>query len=107
MDLDVAPISSEVGLQQFFDLESSGIRPADPDPYFDLLVDGKREWGIRSKTILDLRYTREWPGWFCLEQDFAEDPEGLRQIELSLGRTQADKDCDHIQIEALNARLLL
>src|SRR5438552_2243084 len=76
-----------LGLQQFYDYESTGKQPSHPDPYFNRLLDGKRWWEWIVNQYRDLYFTNEWPGWLCLEEDFRHNPTGLRQIEQRLGRT--------------------
>lgn len=75
------PSPTDIGLRQFFDFESRGIQPERPDPYFTHLLNGKRwwEWTINEYAVIYL--TEEWPGWAAIEEDFADDPRGLRQIE--------------------------
>lgn len=72
---------SEVGLRQFFDRESRGIRPAEPDWYYTLLVDGKAWWEWTLNEIYAKRLgTDLWFGWFCYALDFIDDPAAFRQI---------------------------
>ena len=72
---------TEVGLRQFYDYESSGIKPDAPDPYFTALVNGKAWWEWTLNQYADLRENRvDWPGWLQLALDFKDDPSGFRQV---------------------------
>ena len=72
---------TDLGLAQFYRYESTGARPADADPYFSRLRDGKRWWEWTLNQCRDLYFTRDWWGWAQIEEDFADDLAGLRQVE--------------------------
>ena len=74
------PPRSGVGLAQFHARESRGHVPAQPDPYYQRLTNGKRWWEWTLNEYGKLYGTREWWGWATIEADFARDPAGLRQV---------------------------
>lgn len=76
---------SQIGLVQFFEYESRGIRPDDPDPYFVLLLDGKKWWEWTLNNIADQFFGDNWPGWYCLAIDWLADPIGFKQLRQRLG----------------------
>ena len=75
-----SPFPNDIGLRQFYDYESRGIRPDAPDPYYVHLLNGKKWWEWTVNEYAGLFTTNDWPGWCILEQDFADDPAGLEQI---------------------------
>lgn len=79
-DLPYYPMS-DIGLSQFHDYESRGIKPSSPDPYFTRLLNGKawHEWTLNF--IASTYLTDEWLGWAILEYYYRHDLAGLKQIE--------------------------
>jgi hypothetical protein len=80
------PPRNGAGLSQFHSWESSGIMPAEPDPYFRRLCDGKAWWEWTINEYASTYGTFEWPGWTQLAEDFAGDEAGLRQIRRRCGQ---------------------
>lgn len=76
---------NDLGLKQFYDLESSGIRPTDPNPFFTLLLDGKRWWEWQLNEISNTYLTDDWWGWAIFEDEYKNDPSGLKQIKRRCG----------------------
>jgi len=72
---------TEEGLRQFFFKESRGIIPENPDPYYEILLDGKRWWEWTLNYIAE-QYTSKdmWFGWAILKEDYKNDPNGYKQI---------------------------
>ena len=70
--IDAEP--TECGRDQFCRQQSFGEWPDEPDPYFLMLVCGKRwiDWTVEQWRLL--YQGDEWPGWCRVEQDFADDP---------------------------------
>ena len=71
---------TSIGLQQFYERESKGREPGEPDPYFLRLCNGKKWWEWTVNEYAALYSTSEWPGWRQLEDDFRTDPRGLEAI---------------------------
>ena len=80
------------GLRQFVDYESRGIMPAEPDRYFERLLDGKRWWEWTLNEYAKSRFTDWWPGWNTITDWFSGDPSGLEQVRRRCGyyRTQEE-----------------
>lgn len=88
-----SPPPTERGLRQFHRFESLGETPAQPDPYYEHLVDGKRWWEWTLNSYAELYLTDDWPGWAQLEEDFADDPAGFKQLERRIGRIKEETPC--------------
>lgn len=73
------------GLHQFHAHESKGTKPQEPDPYYQRLLNGKRWWEWTVNEYASLYESWEWWGWAMLEQDFKNDPAGLKQIRDRIG----------------------
>lgn len=80
------PDRNASGLAQFHAYESRGVRPADPDPYFRRLLDGKKWWEWTVNAIAETYLTDDWWGWAQFEQDYAGDEAGLKQIRRRVER---------------------
>jgi hypothetical protein len=80
-----SPEKSDAGIRQFFELESRGIRPESPDPYFTHLCNGKAWWEWSVNQYAELYLTDDWPGWSQVEADFAGDERGLKQVRRRCG----------------------
>jgi hypothetical protein len=74
-----------LGLHQFFEFESCGVRHENPSPYMVRLLNGKRWWEWTVNSIAQTYGTDEWQGWAVLEQDFKNDAAGLAQIKNRCG----------------------
>lgn len=74
------PVRNDIGLKQFHELESKGVRPICPDPYFVRLLEGKKWWEWTVNFIAERYLTRDWDGWWQLAIDFKDDESGYRQI---------------------------
>jgi hypothetical protein len=72
---------TEEGLHQFFLKESRGVVPENPDPYYEILLDGKKWWEWLQNYIAE-QYTSKdmWFGWMILKEDYKNDPSGYKQI---------------------------
>lgn len=62
------------------DYESRGVKPPRPHPYFESLLNGKKWWEWQLNEIAATYGTGDWWGWATLEQDYADDLAGLKQI---------------------------
>ena len=71
---------SNIGLRQFFDYESRGIVPTEPDQYFAFLLNGKKWWEWTLNFMADSYLTFHWDGWLLKAFDFLGDPSGFRQL---------------------------
>jgi hypothetical protein len=65
---DVQP--SEIGRMQFFDLQSKGIKPSDPDPYFNKLMVGKTGFDFICSEYRKMYLSGEWWGFDLLWEDW-------------------------------------
>ena len=70
---------SEVGLQQFHEYESKGIKPSNPDQYFAFLCDGKKWWEWTLNFYIE-QWPQNWDGWYQYARDFLDDPRGFKQL---------------------------
>jgi len=77
---------TRLGLEQFCNLESKGIRPENPDPYFVYLCDGKAWWEWTLNYIAEQFSNDEWPGWLCYAYGFWHDPAGFKQLRQRVRR---------------------
>jgi hypothetical protein len=64
---------SETGRQQFFELETSGGSPVDPDPYFLRLCDGKKWFDWLNTEMRESYLTEYWWGWYQLYEDWKDE----------------------------------
>jgi hypothetical protein len=62
--------ASEVGRNQFFEYESYGKYPENPDPYFLHLQQGKKWFSVQQESIRDNYSTWEWDGFYSYWKDF-------------------------------------
>lgn len=67
---------TEEGRKQFFDNQSHGITPDEPDPYYLCLTDGKFRFDIQCSEYHHMYNNGEWWGWYTLWADW----EGERWI---------------------------
>lgn len=75
---------TDLGLKQFFDKESKGIIPDDPDEYYLLLLNGKKWWEWTLEFIKDRYKKGEWFGFLITFLDFQNDKSGYEQIRSRL-----------------------
>ena len=78
---------TDIGRQQFFDFESRGIVPENPDPYYLRLSDGRKwlDWQRNDMKEQYFRYLNGisdcgWYGWHQLREDFKDDLEVLKLL---------------------------
>jgi len=67
-DGDVPP--TEEGRQQFYDYESYGKYPENPDPFFLRLQQGKKWFSVTQEMIREKYLTWEWWGFYCYWKDW-------------------------------------
>lgn len=75
---------TDAGLKQFFEYESYGKMPDDPDPYFMALLNGKKWWEWTLNFYAERFHCGDWPGWYILAFDFKDDPAGFKQLRQRL-----------------------
>jgi len=61
---------TELGKQQFFDDQSRGIKPNEPDQYYKVLSYGKTQFDLLSREHYLLYKSGEWWGLYQLWQDW-------------------------------------
>lgn len=61
---------------QFYEMESFGKQPKNPELYYLKLCDGKKWFSVQQADIKKTFGTWEWCGWYCYWKDF----EGKRWI---------------------------
>jgi hypothetical protein len=77
-----------VGLRQFIDLDSHGVKPSEPDAYFTLLLNGKASFNWQKTGMRDTYFgvsesgveLFRWPGLFALWCDWAGERWMLREL---------------------------
>lgn len=69
-----------MGRQQFFDLESFGKRPSEPDPYFLCLEEGKKWFSVQQADIRKSYLTWEWWGFYQYWVDWKGERWVLRHL---------------------------
>lgn len=93
-------VPSDVGLHQFFEYESYGKKPEQPDPYFLRLLNGKAWWEWTVNYIADSYLGERWHGWAMLWHDYRDDPAGFNQIRARIGRNyKVDQYCPPMPVE--------
>jgi hypothetical protein len=71
---------TERGRQQFFEWQSYGAYPDNPDPYFLSLDEGRKWFHVQQTTIKDSYLTWEWWGWYCYWVDWKGERWVLRHL---------------------------
>ncbi len=66
-----APFDAE-GLEQFFQLESNGIRPERPTPYFLRLDGGRSMFNALQKEVRAGYLGPEWQGWAADKEEMPD-----------------------------------
>lgn len=64
---------SEKGRKQFFEHQSYGEKPKDPDPYYLRLSNGKKWFDFQIQEYLTLYDTQEWWGWYSIVNDYLQN----------------------------------
>ncbi len=87
-----SPEPTAVGLQQFFEHQSNGIRPENPDAYYIALMRGKEYFDLQSRELQQAFIKQQdWPGFFQLWKNFKGErhylPEYLGWYKTVTGRT--------------------
>jgi len=81
---------ADLGRQQFFDDQSLGIKPEFPDPYYEKLTYGKRQFDYLSTEYRDLYKNKEWHGFYQLWKDWKGErwllPHLLKWFKKETGR---------------------
>jgi hypothetical protein len=100
------------GLEQFFLYESKGIRPDEPDPYFQHLLGGKAWWewtlneyadAFEKSCRLGCSFTDcRWDGWYSLAYQFIEDPVGFKQLRQRIARIDRSLDVTKTPQDVIN-----
>jgi hypothetical protein len=67
-DREVEP--NKIGRQQFFEFESYGKEPCEPDPYFVCLSQGKKWFSVQQEDIRKSYLSWEWWGFYCYWKDW-------------------------------------
>jgi hypothetical protein len=55
---------SDEGRLQFFEYESFGKTPVEPDPYFLCLQEGKKWFSVQQEEVRRSYLSWEWWGWY-------------------------------------------
>lgn len=99
---------SDRGLRQFYEHESRGIKPIDPDPYFVDLLNGKKWWEWHLNQVADT-YLKpyDWHGWVSIRLDYFDDNSGFRQIRDRIGQKWSMDQVDWLTVEAEATKLKL
>ncbi len=97
---------SEKGVEQFYCYESTGQIPEFPDPFFNLLVNGKKWWEWTLNFIKDTYLTEKWSGWYMYAKDFKNDPNGFKQLRQRCGESPITPDEYFSQYEKLKGSFL-
>jgi hypothetical protein len=61
---------TELGRKQFYDFETYGRKPSDPDPFYDCLMQGKKWFSVDQESIRKSYLTWEWYGWYQYWSDW-------------------------------------
>lgn len=61
---------NEVGRRQFYEWETYGTVPKDPDKFFLCLTEGKKSFNILVDSIRETYLTWEWMGWYSYWEDW-------------------------------------
>lgn len=61
-DKEVEP--TEIGRQQFYEWETYGTIPKEPDGFCQCLMEGKKSFNILVESIRETYLTWEWWGWY-------------------------------------------
>ena len=86
-----SPERTDLGLEQFFEYESRGVKPLLPDRYFTHLLDGKKWWEWTLNEYAKSYATgTDWFGWVTYANDFLSDPAGFRQLRQRCDLTPMD-----------------
>lgn len=64
MSSDNSTEPNEVGRSQFYDYETIGKKPVNPDPFYERLCVGKKCFNILQSSIRDTYLTWEWWGFY-------------------------------------------
>jgi len=88
--------TTDIGIEQFYEYESSGIKPVEPDPYYALLCNGKARWEWMLNDIAGRFWTDMWRGWYVYAIDFKDDPAGFKQLRQRCGFSRIDPN-DYIR----------
>lgn len=67
---------TEEGREQFFENQSHGVFPSEPDLYYLCLIDGKEVFDLQCSELQQMYQKNEWWGWYQLWVDW----EGERWI---------------------------
>lgn len=71
INVNVEP--TEIGREQFFNQQSFGIHPKDPDPYFIRLLNGKKWFDWQIQEYMSLYLSNEWWGWYTIFKDYKNE----------------------------------
>lgn len=55
---------TELGRKQFYDHETHGRKPENPDPFYERLQDGKGWFNVQQSEIRGKYLTDDWWGWY-------------------------------------------
>ncbi len=69
-------LPSEIGRKQFWDKQSLGIQPENPDTYYDTLTKGKQVFDYLTREYYKMYISNEWWGFLPLWEDW----EGQRWV---------------------------
>jgi|SRR3990167_1108252 len=66
--MDIAP--NVIGREQFILYQSQGIKPDNPDPYYEMLNRGKLNFDFLCNEYRKMYWSGEWCGWLQLWKDW-------------------------------------
>lgn len=64
--------STEEGRKQFYENQSHGVCPTEPDSYYLCLIDGKEVFDMQCSELQQMYQKGEWWGWYQLWIDFED-----------------------------------
>jgi hypothetical protein len=62
--------ASDKGRTQFFNQQSYGIFPENPDDYYLKLLDGKKWFDWQIQEYISLYLSDDWWGWYQIVEDY-------------------------------------
>lgn len=71
---------TDKGRQQFYNAETFGELPTDPDPFYVCLSQGKKWFSVQQEMIRDTYLTWEWWGWYQYWLDWKGDRWVLKHL---------------------------
>ena len=77
-ELDCIP--TETGREQFYEKQSNGITPENPDQYYTFLMFGKQSFDFLSREYQQMYFNGEWWGWLTMWFDWKDNWDILKKV---------------------------